>query len=178
MSQYVWCLNVFQTFSWRQDATNKFQQNMSRFVCRGGDRVLLRTKPREKLDEAVGLKGDQSHWPCRQSRPVCRSSWRELCNLRSHLTARGKVRFNQELWHAKSQFKLFAGYDAPYKKDSMRAIGGKHIGVGFMTTFPCRPIHSGWHPELPDTYPCGHLSSPELLHCRGSMLRLRPCTWL
>jgi hypothetical protein len=35
---------------------NKFQQNMSRFVCRGGDRVLLRTKPREKLDEALALK--------------------------------------------------------------------------------------------------------------------------
>jgi hypothetical protein len=64
----------------------------------------------------------------------------------SHLTSRGKVRYNQELWHAKSQFKFFGGYDAPYKTDGLKAVGGKHTGVGFMTTFPCRSILSGWEP--------------------------------
>lgn len=47
----------------------------------------------------------------------------------SHLTARGKVRFNQELWHAKSPFKFFGGFDAPYKTDGLKVIGGKHTGL-------------------------------------------------
>ena len=66
----------------------------------------------------------------------------------THLTARGRTRFKQELWHAKSPFTISAGYDAPYKKPNMRAVGGKHTGVAFLSTFPCRPIHSGWNVEL------------------------------
>ena len=59
---HVWICLMSERFSNFFMATrcnklcNKFQQNMSRFVCCGGDRVLLRTKPREKLDEALALK--------------------------------------------------------------------------------------------------------------------------
>ena len=57
----------------------------------------------------------------------------------SHLTARGKARFKQELFFAKSAFKFTGGHDAPYKKDNLRAVGGKDTGVGFLSTFPSRP---------------------------------------
>ena len=41
----------------------------------------------------------------------------------THLTARGKSRFKQELWHAKSKFQITTGADAPYKKSNLRAVG-------------------------------------------------------
>ena len=66
----------------------------------------------------------------------------------THLTTRGKTRFKQELWHAKSKFHITTGYDAPYKKSNIRAVGGKHTGVGFMSTYPCRPLKAGWNEEL------------------------------
>jgi len=66
----------------------------------------------------------------------------------THLTARGKARFKQELWYAKSPLALTTGHDAPYKKANMRSIGGKHTGVGFLSTFPSRPINTGWKTEL------------------------------
>ena len=66
----------------------------------------------------------------------------------THLTSRGKTRFLQELWHAKSKFSFSAGHDAPYKKDNMRAIGGKHTGVGFLSSFPCRSLLAGWDTNL------------------------------
>ena len=69
----------------------------------------------------------------------------------THLTSRGKTRFKQELWHAKSPFALSTGYDAPYKKANMRAVGGKHTGVAFLTSFPSRSIHAGWDKELYQT---------------------------
>ena len=69
----------------------------------------------------------------------------------SHLTARGKARFKQELFFAKSAFKFTGGHDAPYKKDNLRAVGGKHTGVGFLSTFPCRPIQWGWDQALYST---------------------------
>ena len=69
----------------------------------------------------------------------------------THLTSRGKPRFNQELWHAKSVFTLSTGYDAPYKKANMRAVGGKQTGVAFLTSYPCRSIQVGWNTELYQT---------------------------
>ena len=69
----------------------------------------------------------------------------------THLTSRGKVRFNQEMWYAKSPFTLTTGADAPYKKTNMRAVGGKHTGVGFLSSYPARPIRLGWDNELYQT---------------------------
>lgn len=66
----------------------------------------------------------------------------------THLTSRGRVRFNQELWYAKSPFTLTTGADAPYKKANMRAVGGKHTGVGFLSSYPARTIRLGWDQEL------------------------------
>ena len=69
----------------------------------------------------------------------------------THLSARGQARFREELFHAKSPLKLYPGYRAPLKKDSIQAVGGKHTGVAFLTDFPTRPITSGWNEELYQT---------------------------
>ena len=69
----------------------------------------------------------------------------------THLSERGQVRFREELSHAKTALKLYPGYRAPLKKDSIQAVGGKHTGVAFLTHFPTRPIVSGWNEELYQT---------------------------
>jgi len=69
----------------------------------------------------------------------------------THLSERGQVRFREELFHAKNMLKLYPGYRAPLKKDSIQAVGGKHTGVAFLTHFPTRPIVSGWNEELYQT---------------------------
>ena len=69
----------------------------------------------------------------------------------THLSARGQARFKEELFHAKTGLKLYPGYRAPLKKDSIHAVGGKHTGVAFLTSFPTRPITSGWNEELYQT---------------------------
>jgi len=69
----------------------------------------------------------------------------------THLSARGQARFREELFHAKSSLKLYPGYRAPLKKDSIQAVGGKHTGVAFLTHFPTRPVTSGWNEELYQT---------------------------
>ena len=66
----------------------------------------------------------------------------------SHLPTRGRVRFSQELSFAKSKFQYTAGPDAPLKVNNVRSVGGKHTGVGFLSSFPCRPLLQGWKPEL------------------------------
>ena len=66
----------------------------------------------------------------------------------THLTSRGKARFKQELWYAKSPFTLTTGADAPFKKANMRAVGGKHTGAGFLSSFPARPLRLGWDMDL------------------------------
>ena len=66
----------------------------------------------------------------------------------THLTDRGRARFIQEIKYAKLQMRLTTGYDAPYKKDGLKAIGGKHTGVGFLSSYPVRPILNGWDNEL------------------------------
>ena len=66
----------------------------------------------------------------------------------THLSQRGQARFREEIHHAKLDMKLFPGFPAPLKKDSIHAVGGKHTGVAFLTSFPTRPIVSGWDQEL------------------------------
>lgn len=69
----------------------------------------------------------------------------------SHLTAIGISRFRSELAHTSSQFKYTAGAPAPPKVRSVKSTGGKHTGVGFLTSFPCRPLMVGWNQEIWET---------------------------
>lgn len=66
----------------------------------------------------------------------------------SHLSQRGKPRFRRELAGTKSRFKFCAGADADLLNDSITTVGGKQTGVGFMTTFPARPVTCGWNETL------------------------------
>lgn len=66
----------------------------------------------------------------------------------SHLTAPGIARFQAELAQTGSKFKLSHGAPAPTKTSSILSTGGKHTGVGFLSSFPVRPIVVGWDPEL------------------------------
>ena len=66
----------------------------------------------------------------------------------THLSERSQARFREELHYSKVDLKLYPGYRAPLKKDSLHSVGGKHTGVAFLTSFPTRPIVSGWDPEL------------------------------
>ena len=78
----------------------------------------------------------------------------------SHLTAPGIARFRSELSSTGSQFKYTAGAPAPPKVRSVKSTGGKHTGVGFITSFPCRPIQVGWNSELWST---GRLHAAQFL---------------
>eukprot|EP00435_Cladocopium_sp_Y103_P021973 s4782_g5.t1 len=60
-------------------------------------------------------------------------------------------RFALELRQHQSKFTFFGGAPAPYKKSGPKAVGGKHTGVGFLTTYPFRKITSGWQSELYST---------------------------
>lgn len=66
----------------------------------------------------------------------------------SHLTAPGIARFRAELAQSGSKFKFTSGAPAPTKKSSILSTGGKHTGVGFLSSFPIRPIVAGWDNEL------------------------------
>ena len=69
----------------------------------------------------------------------------------SHLTAPGIARFRAELAQTGSKFKLSHGAPAPTKTASVLSTGGKHTGVGFLSSYPTRPIVVGWDKELWDT---------------------------
>ena len=65
----------------------------------------------------------------------------------THLTGPGITKFRQELAWRKSQYNLCHGAPAPPKNSSLRTIGGKHTGVGFLSSFSCRSITNEWSPE-------------------------------
>ena len=66
----------------------------------------------------------------------------------SHLTAPGVARFRCELAQTGSKFKLSPGAPAPTKTSSILSTGGKHTGVGFLSSHPIRPIVAGWDDDL------------------------------
>lgn len=66
----------------------------------------------------------------------------------THLTEPGCHRFKDEIRSIKLNMQWTGGAPAPFKGKSLSCIGGKHTGVGFMTSFPYRPIQKGWIPEL------------------------------
>ena len=69
----------------------------------------------------------------------------------SHLTTPGCHRFKNEIRSNKLQMQWTGGAPAPFKGKSIASIGGKHTGVGFMTSFPYRDITRGWQPDLYET---------------------------
>ena len=64
----------------------------------------------------------QHDWAIGAISPICRFARWDFSPSLSHLTNRGKVRFNQELLFAKRQFKFHAEFDSLYKRDTMRAV--------------------------------------------------------
>ena len=65
----------------------------------------------------------------------------------THLTGSGITKFRQELAWRKSQYRLCHGAPAPPKNSSLRTIGGRHTGVGFLSGYPCRNIAHTWSDE-------------------------------
>ena len=63
------------------------------------------------------------------------------------LTEVGQFRFQGELHRQSPNLSFVAGAPAPYRSQSPQAVGGKQVGVGFLSSFPARSIHQGWDPE-------------------------------
>lgn len=66
------------------------------------------------------------------------------CTSETHLTSQGIQRFKQELVWCNSSFKLCHSIPAPPKNDSSRTVGGKHTGVGLISSFPTRTVSHMW----------------------------------
>ena len=69
----------------------------------------------------------------------------------SHLTTPGQHKFQEEIRSIKLSMKWTGGAPAPFKGKSLSSVGGKHTGVGFMTSFPFRAVSRGWSPDLYST---------------------------
>ena len=66
----------------------------------------------------------------------------------THLTKRGKSKFDKELHHNATGFQTQMGAPVPPKSATVSAVGGKHRGVGFITNRPCRAMTATWTEEL------------------------------
>ena len=67
------------------------------------------------------------------------------------LTEVGQQRFTGELRSKCPKFDFHGGAPAPYRSSSPMAVGGKQVGVGFLTSCPFRPILQGWDQECYST---------------------------
>ena len=67
------------------------------------------------------------------------------------LTEVGQQRFTGELRSKCPKFEFHGGAPAPYRSPSPMAVGGKQVGVGFLTSCPFRPILQGWDQECYST---------------------------
>ena len=65
----------------------------------------------------------------------------------THLTTPGVHRFRQELRGVQSPFSFCPGAPAPFKRSGLGCIGGKNVGVGFLSTEPSRPFECEWNNE-------------------------------
>ena len=66
----------------------------------------------------------------------------------THLTPQGIAKFGKELHGTKSPFSLVHGHPAPYRTNAIKSHGGKQTGVGFLHTFPSRPVLAGWDDDM------------------------------
>ena len=62
----------------------------------------------------------------------------------SHLSKPGIQKFHKELAFKKSRYKFLPGAPAPLKSQSASSIGGKQVGVGFLTDLPAKPLPHSW----------------------------------
>ena len=68
----------------------------------------------------------------------------------SHLTPLGIQQFRRELTAHKSKRRFLTSDAAPYLKVAPGSIGGKHTGVGVLTSFPGRNLPVDWPESLRD----------------------------
>lgn len=62
----------------------------------------------------------------------------------THLTTSGVARFKAEMKFEGVTAKYHPGHPVEFRTTSKRGIGGKNGGVGFLTSFPARPIPGDW----------------------------------
>ena len=65
----------------------------------------------------------------------------------THLTSPGVHRFRQELRGVQSPFSFCPGAPAPFKRSGLGCIGGKNVGVGFLSSLPSRALECEWNNE-------------------------------
>ena len=65
----------------------------------------------------------------------------------THLTSMGISKFKSELKWNNCQLKVIHGAPAPPKTEGLNTLGGKHTGVCFLSSYPCRSIQHEWAQE-------------------------------
>lgn len=58
----------------------------------------------------------------------------------THLSPMGIRKFKTELKFANKKMSFFHGAAAPYRSQSLTAVGGTHVGTGFITNMPSRKL--------------------------------------
>lgn len=66
----------------------------------------------------------------------------------THLLHPGIQKFRKELRFHQPQFCFSPSAPAPLRSASCAVIGGKHVGTGFLSTVPTRPLLNTWPDEL------------------------------
>lgn len=62
----------------------------------------------------------------------------------THLTSQGKSKLKRELAAQSSGYQMQMGADVAPKSQTVSAVGGKQLGVGFLTSLSCRPMTRTW----------------------------------
>ena len=62
----------------------------------------------------------------------------------THLSPLGIRKFNKDLSFHNPSFHLLHGSPVPYRSTSATAIGGKQLGVGFLTNVPAKSLQPSW----------------------------------
>ena len=62
----------------------------------------------------------------------------------THLTRPGRSKMEVELKSRKTGYNLQVGAEVPLKSNTVSAVGGKQLGVGFLATSPCRTLTKTW----------------------------------
>ena len=62
----------------------------------------------------------------------------------THLSASGKAMFQKELAYHKAGYHLQTGAMTPTRSNTISSIAGKHRGVAFLSTSPCRTMSATW----------------------------------
>ncbi len=62
----------------------------------------------------------------------------------THLTRPGRSKMAVELKARQTGYNLQLGAEVPLKSQTVSAVGGKQVGVGFLSTAPCRALTKTW----------------------------------